>query len=182
MKKNEATAPQKRGVSRRLGYLLSFVGIIIAWQIAEHVTLEMSRLPVMTAPKVNHEGRNVNAKDFYPVWVKQAVVMTPKEDAGSIDDFFRLSKENPEVEEEVKPVDEPDYVAMFQSRVRIDGVSDNGVFIHGQFFKVGDTLDAYTMQSPQGGSIVPSIVSIGSGVMIFMVADKSIRFYYGRKA
>lgn len=181
MAKSEVLASQKPGVSRRLGYLLSFLGIIVAWQITEHVTLEMSRLPVLTAPKVNHKGRNVDAKDFYPVWVKQAVVMAPQEDAGSIDDFFRLEKEGSK-EEDAKPVEEPDYVAMFQSRVRIDGVSDNGVFIHGQFFKVGSTLDAYTMQTPQGASIVPLIESIGGGVMTFMVADKPVRFYYGKQA
>lgn len=181
MAKNELTVAQKRGVSRRVGYLLSVLGIVVAWQITEHVTLEMSRLPVMTAPKVNHKGRNVDAKDFYPVWVKQAVVMAPQEDAGSIDDFFRLEKEVAN-EKDTKPVDEPDYVAMFQSRVRIDGVSDNGVFIHGQFFKVGATLDAYSMQTPQGESIVPLIESIGDGVMTFLVADKPVRFYYEKQA
>lgn len=185
MTRETATNHSSRSIDKRLLYLGVAVAFWLAMEITTHIESQMKSLPVKTAPNVNYRGKAIDPKNFYPVWVKQAVATAPPDSSVNVDAFFRRQEEPKPVLVETTPLPtpaEPDYLAMFRNRARIDGIADNGVFINHQFFKVGSKLDSYAMPAPNGTVIIPVVESITSSTVTFRVGDKPLRFIYEKKA
>lgn len=169
---------KKRAINQRTTYIGALVILAVIWQVSSHITLRMNQLPVKTAPKVDHKGPMVDPKSFYPVWVKQAVAMTPAVDNAPLDSFFRRQEATVAPLAPEPPTPEPDYLAMFERQVRIDGISDNGVFINGVFVKAGAKLEAYSLLKSDGTSLVPVLESISSNRITFRIDEQTIHFQY----
>lgn len=152
--------------------------LFVTWQLSWHITDRVTHLQVKSAPKVDHQGPAVDPKSFYPVWVKQAVAMTPMADNTPLDSFFRR-QELPVTPPTPSPAPpEPDYQAMFERQVRIDGISDNGVFINGIFFKAGTKLEAFSLLKPDGSLLAPTLEAVSANHVTFQIDGQTVRFHY----
>ncbi|WP_323011476.1 hypothetical protein [Castellaniella sp.] len=166
------------GMTARTIYMGAAVVLFLTWQITDHVITRMRQMPVKMAPKVNHQGDLVDPKSFYPVWVKQAVALKPIDPDMNVDAFFR-KKEQPAAQEPLPaPAPEPDYVALFAQQVRIDGITDNGVFLNGRFVKLGSELQSLSVQRPNGGSVIPVLSAISMRFIEFRIGEQSLRIPY----
>ncbi len=145
----------KNGNIKTYVYLVLVVLLALAWRGGDAV------------------GAKLDAKSFYPVWIKQAAAMSA-EQAADVDALFKKH-------EEVKPVEiappkpvEPDYGEMLKYRVELAGVADNGAFINGQFYKVGAKINDLTYVTMSGASVTPVLWSVKKDAAILLLGKKSI--------
>lgn len=159
-----------------LGALLLLAG---TWRAGEAINLRLVSLPVKEAPRVDKNSVPIDAKSFYPVWVKQAAANPPIQKEGeseSVEALF-MEKKEPTIEQSTGvPVapDEPDYVQMFQQAARVDGVSDDGAFINGRFYKVGQKMVEFQIYGAGGQSVIPVIQSVQNGKITFRIGNKTL--------
>lgn len=166
------------GITARTVYIGAMAVLLTTWWITDHITSRMRHLPVKMAPKVNHQGDLVDPKSFYPVWVKQAVALKPVDTDMNVDTFFRKREQPKPAEPLPSPKPEPDYVALFAQQVRIDGITDNGVFLNGAFVRLGSELQSLSVQRPNGASVVPVLAAISMRFVEFRIGDQSVRIPY----
>lgn len=161
----------------RLYVVLGSVFVLAgAWRGSEWVAKSLLSLPIKQAPRVERPSAALDAKNFYPVWVRTAKA-TPATAAPvtAIDDLFKREDEL----EVHKPV-EPQYGAQFQQVAMIDGIADNGVFVNGEFYKVGARMEAYALQGA-GKPVVPVVESVNKGTVVFRVGAELVRFVAKRE-
>jgi hypothetical protein len=129
---------------------------------------------------VDHNNATLDAKSFYPVWVKQAVAMPHPDGEAEMDALFARKIDKPEAPklEPIKPV-EPDYGEWFKQVARVDGVSDDGVFVNRRFYKLGDKMDDLSFTTASGKPVVPVIESIKDGRVTFRVGKSTVVFLFG---
>lgn len=162
----------KVGMNSKLYLMLAGLVLIgAAWKGGEWINASrLSRLVVLEAPKVDIGGSNIDAKSFYPAWVKQVPAL---QDAGesdtSVDELFRAkaAKEKPQ-----KP--ETNYLETFQQMARIDGLADNGVFVNGRFYKAKERMEALTIQGTSGEAIVPVVEVVSANKIVFRVGGETL--------
>ena len=167
----------KRGNIRLYIYLGGLVLIGLTWRAGGAIAERLSQLTVKTAPRVDRNAVSLDAKSFYQVWVKQSVAMPPAQTDGEVDAFF---KRRVEVKQAPPKPTEPDYADMFRQTASVDGVADDGVFVSGKFYKVGDKLEDFAIATASGHSIVPFVESIKQGRVMFRIGKGTIAFLYGR--
>lgn len=167
-----------RSLNQRTLSIGALIMLFVTWQLSWHITDRVTQLPVKTAPKVDHQGPAVDPQSFYPVWVKQAVAMVPLTDNTPLDSFFRRQEipTKPLMPDPIPP--EPDYLAMLERQVRIDGISDNGVFINGVFFKSGTKLEALSLLKPDGTLLSPILEAISTHHVTFRIDGRTVSFQY----
>lgn len=159
-------------------YLIAFVVIAIGWRTGEYVNQQLTELQIKQAPRVDRNTATLDAKSFYPVWVKQSVAVAAEHVDSEVDSLFR----DREIQQpEIKPVEvvEPDYGEIFRQSVAINGVADDGVFVNGRFYKVGAKMDEVAMQSASGAMIIPRVESLKQGRVFFRVGKDRISFLFG---
>lgn len=157
-------------------YLGGLLLLAAVWRAGESVNARFEVMPVKEAPRIDRGTIPLDAKSFYPVWVKQAAAMPQVTQDSEVDELFRKREEaKPEM---LKPV-EPDYVEIFKASATVDGVSDNGAFVGGQFYKVGAKLHEFAIASANGQTVVPVLHSIKNGKITFTIAGRTLSFVYG---
>lgn len=149
--------------------ILILIGLL--WRAGNAVNAHLNELPIEAAPRVNNILPPLTEKNFYPVWVKQAVAQAPVADNSQVDALFKHVDKK--ISAQVKP-QEPDYGAMFKQRVVIDGVANNGLFIGGHFYAVGEKLEPYFTTTLAGKILVPVLVSVNSDLAAFEFDQKKI--------
>jgi len=143
--------------------------------------MRLAALPIKEVPRVDRSNVTLDAKSFYPVWVKQAVAMARGSGASEMDALFsRKTSEEPDKLEPVKPV-EPDYGEWFKRVARVDGVADDGVFVNGRFYKLGSKMQEFSFTASGGKPVTPVVESIKNGKVTFRVGQSTVAFLFGRK-
>ena len=171
----------KSGNARLYMYLVAMVAIAAVWRAGEAIHLRLAQLPVKEAPRVDRDSTPFDAKSFYPVWVKQAAAMPSIIDGdGEVDALFK-KKEEPKLELELPKPPEPDYGELFKQLASVDGVADNGVFINGRFYKVGEKMEEFTFTTGSGKPVVVMVESIKDGRVVFRVGKSKVSFIFGAK-
>lgn len=167
----------KRGGSNLYLYVVTLLLVGMTWRGGEYVQLRMAELEVKEAPKVHMPSAPIDQKNFYPVWLKQPSAQIKSQGDAEVDALFMKPAEP---KQEIKPV-EPDYVAMFQQSATVDGVADNGVYVNGTFYKVGDKLQDLSIAAIGGAAVVPVVEAIKDGKVVFRVGPKHVSFIYGQR-
>lgn len=172
----------KSGNARLYILLGSMFVVASTWRAGDAINLRLFELTVKEAPRVDRNSVPINAKSFYPVWVKQAAAIPPVRSEGESDsvDALFMAKQEPKIEppKPMAPV-EPDYVQMFQQRARVDGVSDDGAFVNGRFYKVGQKMEEFHFSALNGQPVVPVIESIKTGKITFTIGKQKLSFQTG---
>lgn len=170
----------KSGSARLYLYLGAIALAAFAWRAGETINASLSTLIVKAAPHVARNAVPIDAKSFYPVWVKQSVALPIAQFDGEVDTYFRKHEE--EKHEPPKPP-EPDYGEMFKAAASVDGVADDGVFVNGKFYKIGATLDELAIATATGKTIIPEVERIANGRVVFRVGKATVtfRFAEGRR-
>ena len=168
--------------------LWSYIGILMVmaglWKAGEAINIKLGALPVKTAPKAAQASATLDQKNFYAVWVKQisAAIPVPADDAAATDAIFR---QKPEVLPLAPPLPtkppEPDYRDAFKQSASITGVSDDGIFVNGSFYRIGQKLDELTIMSETGKPITPVLASMKGGQATFLVGKHSVVFLIGKE-
>jgi len=160
--------------------LIALVALAAVWRAGEAVNMQLAQLPVKEAPRVDRGSAALDAKSFYPVWVKQAVAMPRPDGETEIDALFARKVDQPEEPkfEPIRPV-EPDYGEWFKQVARVDGVSDDGVFVNGRFYKLGDKMQDLAFTTASGKPVIPVVESIKEGRVTFRVGKGSVVFLLG---
>lgn len=166
----------KSGRTRLYLYLGAMLVIVGGWRTGETINQRFGELTVKQAPKVDRSAVVIDAKSFYPVWVKQAVAIPAVYEHSEVDALFR--KKVPQPIEPPKLV-EPDYSEMFRQAVVVDGVADDGVFCNGRFYKVGDSMPEFTLTTSSGAPLIPVLESIHNGRVTFRIGRAALAFVYG---
>lgn len=162
----------RSGINIRL-YLFLF-GIVLvagAWKGGEWITTtRLASLVVLQAPKVDIGGTTINAKSFYPAWVKQAVVVpNVADDDTSVDELFRRK-----AAQEAPPAATPNYLDIFRQNARIDGITDSGVFVNGRFYRAKEKLEPLAIQGVSGDTIIPVVESVSKTRIVFRVGRETV--------
>lgn len=156
-------------------YVAALLLLLGLWRAGEAVSEQLLSLPVKAAPKTGGGAPALDEKSFYPVWVKQAGAREPVSQDQPVDSVFKLPIAPAQAASALTPVvTEPDYGLLFRQSVQIDGVADDGLFINGKFYAVGAKLTALAMTSPAGKLIVPTLVSLMDGRVVFEVNGQKI--------
>ncbi len=167
----------------RLYILLGSMFIVgSTWRAGEAINLHLFKLPVTSAPRVDRNSVSIAKNSFYPVWVKQALATPPasNESEGESVDVLFLARQEPKIEPlRIEAPPEPDYLQMFKQAAQIDGVSDDGVFVSGRFYKVGQKMEEFQFSGPSGTPIIPSVESIKAGKITFAIGKDRLVFQTG---
>lgn len=164
-----------KGSAKLYIYLGVAVAAGLTWHAGEYVNGRLRLLIVKAAPQVDRNSISMDAKSFYPVWVKQASAVAPSQVDGELDTLFQ-KRADPSLEPPKPP--EPDYGEIFKARARVDGVSDDGAFVNGRFYKAGSKLEELALTSTTGMSIVPMIESVANGRILFRVGKDTAVFRF----
>jgi len=172
----------KSGNAKLYTLLGSLFVLASAWRVGDAINLRLFDLPVIEAPRVDSNSAPITVKSFYPVWVKQAAAIPPghqESDVDSVDALFG-QKLGPKIEPpKPLPQIEPDYMQMFQQAARVDGVSDDGAFVNGRFYKVGQKMEDFRVSGLTGQPVVPVIESIKAGKITFTIGKQKVFFQTG---
>lgn len=154
---------------RGLFTLLGIVLVVGAWRVGALInTTRLNSLPVIEAPKVDIGASAIDAKSFYPAWIKQPAAQVPAVEVdSSVDDLFQRK------DKEVGPA-APNYLEVFQQTARIDGVSDGGVFVNGRFYRAGEKMAALAIQGAGGGTIIPVVKFVTVQKIVFGVGEETV--------
>ncbi|TRZ66932.1 MAG: hypothetical protein D4S02_06000 [Rhodocyclaceae bacterium] len=163
------------GSARLYVYLAVIAAATMVWRGGEYVDNQLLTLAVKAAPRVEKNNEPMDSKNFYPVWVKQSVALPPLQVDAEVDVYFKKVEE-PKVDPPRPP--EPDYGAMFRESATVDGVSDDGVFVNGQFYKIGARIEELAVMPASGKAIIPVVESIASGRVIFRVGKAGVAFRF----
>lgn len=172
----------KTGNARLYILLGSMFVVGSAWRAGDAINQRLLQLPVTAAPRVDRNSVSIAKNSFYPVWVKQAVATppAPNESEGESVDALFMAKQEPKIEPpRIEAPPEPDYVQMFKQAARIDGVSDDGIFVGGRFYKVGQKMEEFQFSGPSGTPIIPSVESIRAGKITFAIGKDKLVFQTG---
>lgn len=172
----------RSGNAKLYGLLLAVFLVVGAWRAGETVDTRLAALQVKQVPHVDRGSVPIDVKSFYPVWVKQAAATPPVpqgDGSASLDVLFNVKNEpKPEDLKPLAPL-EPDYVQMFKRAAAVGGISDDGVFINGRFYAIGEPLDELAMSGPRGARVVPAVESIRDGRITFRIGGKHLVFFAG---
>jgi len=159
----------RSGNTRLYLYLAVLVVMAIFWRTGEAINAKLAELPVKEAPKSGKSAVVLNEKSFYPVWVKQAVARAPVVDDTQVDLLFKREDEVEKKKADIKPIApiEPDYGQMFREAIQIEGVADDGLFISGHFYAVGENMEPFAVTTAAGKRLVPKLVSLKNGKATF---------------
>lgn len=156
--------------STRLYLVLGFgLAIGLALRAAMWVQASIEELPIKQAPRVERAAVSMDAKKFYPVWVKQASARPPAAVEARVDDLF---KREDDLEAARREKVAPDYEALFRQATKITGIADNGVFANGRFYKVGGRMEPLSAEG--GPSISPVVASVSAERVVFLVGSKRV--------
>jgi hypothetical protein len=160
--------------------LIALVALAAIWRAGEAINMRLAELPVKEAPRVDRNNTTLDAKSFYPVWVKQAVAMPRPDDGAEMDALFTRKIDKPE-EPKLEPIKsvEPDYGEWFKQVARVDGVSDDGVFVNGRFYKLGDKMQDLSFTTASGKPVTPVVESIKKGRVTFRIGKSTVVFLFG---
>jgi len=160
--------------------LIALVALAAVWRAGEAINTRLAALPVKEAPRVDRSNVALDAKNFYPVWVKQAVAMPRQDGASEMDALFAGKVNKPEEPKlgPIRPV-EPDYGEWFKQVARVDGVADDGVFVNGRFYKLGDKMQDLAFTTAGGKPVTPVVESIKGGKVTFRVGKSTVAFLFG---
>jgi hypothetical protein len=134
------------------------------------VNQRLGELEVKSAPHVNTQSASTS-KTFYPVWIRQKAVVRGEQDGVNVDGVFR----KPELaKKEVKPVD-PDYMAQLKQQLTLEGVANDGAFLNGHFYQVGQLLNDFAFKRLNGATVVPRLARVkGNQAVIAGDAGKTV--------
>lgn len=162
-----------------MGALALMAGL---WKSGEAINHKLASLPIKTAPKSKKSTEIIDQKSFYAVWVKRLASSSPEiiEDDQAIENLFNRKEEEKliPVFTPEKPIG-PDYPQIFKSRAQITGVSNDGIFINRQFYKIGQPIENLSMPVENGKTIKPVLQSIKNGKAVFMVNKQPVIFLLG---
>jgi hypothetical protein len=144
--------------------------MVVAWSGSNFLLKQIQTLPISALPTPPEIATIIDVKTLYPVLVEMTKKQTTSQvgDDGNIDEVFKAA-------EEVKikiPTPPPiDYVALFKNATTLEGISLNGAFINGKFYKKGEVI-ATNVFFEAGNKIKPVLSSIN---------QKSIGVTIGKK-
>lgn len=157
-------------------YLIAMLIVSVGWKIGESINQRFSEMEIKQAPRIDRSASILDAKSFYPVWVKQLVANPQPGPEQEVDTLFNRREEKPV--EPPKPA-EPDYGELFKQQARIDGISETGAFINGTFYRTGERLDDFAYTSPDGRRIIAVLKSTEGGRLRFQIGAQTLSFIYG---
>lgn len=160
----------KSGNLRMYGYLAALAALVLLWRMGESINQRLAAITIKEVPRVAKRSMNLDAKHFYPAWVKQAVARAPPIEGAPIDPLFRKEDER---RAEPKPVP-PDHAAIFRQLARIDGIANDGCFINGRFYQVGEELKSLALPLAEGGALIPVVKSVGVGKVTIALGRQKI--------
>lgn len=168
----------RSGSVRMYLYIGSVLVIAGVWRMGEAVNLRLANLPVKEVQRVGQEPIALDAKGLYPVWVKQAASAGIASQA-DVEGLFRKAEpalKSPGQMPDAQPAPPPDYAGMFKQLARVDGVSNDGVFLNGRFYRVGQVIDALPLGFSGSAPVVPVVESIDQGRVVFRVGKAQVAF------
>jgi len=164
---------------RLYGYVIILALLAGAWRAGEAINRRLAATVVLEAPKAATSAEAITEKNFYPVWVKQAVATPPPAEEKELDALFRRPEEPKLVIAAPEPP-EPNYEEMFKRSARIDGVADDGVFLNSSFYKAGAAIDELAMVTPRGNRIIPQVDSVSNDRVTFRISNHRLVFMFRR--
>lgn len=156
----------KSGRTRLYLYLGAVLIIAGGWRIGETINQRFATLVVKEAPRIDRSAVAIDAKSIYPVWVKQAVARAAVYEHTEVDALF-LKKAQQQIEP--PPVLESDYGELFRQAVVVDGVSSDGAFCNGRFYKMGDTMPEFAFTTASGAPLIPILEGVHKGAVTFRI-------------
>lgn len=133
---------------------------LAVWLAGDALTLRLAGLPVHSVAGQHRTAAPADLRTLFPVWVRGSAAPAARADDG-IDAVLRPAA--PAIPAP-GPADgasvAPDYPALLASRLVLDGVSADGAFLNGKFYRVGAPIADF--EYPLGGrQIVPVLSRVG---------------------
>lgn len=154
-------------------YACMAVVLWLTWTLVDYVNENLNSVAVERVKTVQEVSVPFDVHNLYPVEVRAAKrgPVTPVGD--DIDRAFR--KDPPPMAPEPVEPPEPDYSALLQQYMLVDGIGTNGVFIHGKFYSVGEAVPEYSYPM-RGRTIVPVVASVSGNTVVIKHGAKTAVF------
>lgn len=164
----------KSGSTRVYLYLIVMIVVAAGWRAGEWINRRLAELPIHEAPRAERNAAPIEPRSFSAVWVKQSGTAPRASGDIEVDSLFR-KKEEPKVDPP-KAVVALDYAGMFRQAAQVDGVADDGVFVNGRFYKIGEKLHELAVAAGDVKPVVPVLESIKGGKVTFRVGAGKVSF------
>lgn len=155
----------KKATSANIAAAVLALATMGAWSLGGYVNENLAELPVKRVPgkpaaDVGKQGKLFDVKSLFPVWVASNAKARPAEGDDSIETLFKNQPQQAEVQAAPPAAPAvPDYASLLGSHMRIDGIGEDGAFINGKFYHVGEAIPDF--EYPVGNrQIVPRLAEV----------------------
>lgn len=150
------------------------LGLVLygTWSLSIYFNDHLSQAEVKRVRTVQEVSTPFDIQALYPVWVANTKKAVAEGGAQGIDDLFK--KDEPKVAAVVAPP-EPDYSVLLGQFMKVESAANNGAFINGKFYKVGELVPEYSYPS-HGKQIVPVVSAVRGNVVTIAHGKKKTDF------
>jgi hypothetical protein len=150
------------------------VVLLLLWGCVEFSNKKLNELKIKEAPRVEVVTNRIDVKGLYPVVVRVKKVdgNNKDEESNEIDGAFKAAVEEVTEKIVVAPVD---YVSQIKEMVSLTGTGNDGAFINGQFFRLGDIV-LPAIISDGAVHINPVLHSVGKDEATLSFNNRKIKF------
>lgn len=140
---------------------------LCAWSLSDYVNANLEALPVKRVPSLQASGVDqFDVKNLFPVWVANSARNRAEENGErSVDDLFKENaKDLPPTAAQLEAAPAPapalpDFAALLATHMHLEGISGNGGFVNGKFYKVGEEITDFAY--PNGNQqVIPKVVEV----------------------
>lgn len=126
------------------------------WHITGLANNRLAQIPVKAPPATAAPIPSTDVRRIYPATAMKPVAQVKAANA-DVDAVFRSK---PAPEEDIAPPP-PDYSAMFEAQIKLQGVATNGAFLNGRFYVIGQDMPRLAIARADGTQLVPKLAGVG---------------------
>lgn len=147
-------------------FLIVGIAVFGLWRLTGMVNDKLAQIPVKAPPANAAPTPSTDIRRIYPATAVRPSVQVQSGGA-DVDAVFRGRLAEAE-EDQAEPA--PDYSAMFQQQIQLQGVASNGAFINDRFYVVGQAMPRLAVARADGSQMIPKLAALGSG-QVTIIAD-----------
>lgn len=145
----------------------------LLWQGLDYVGANLRQVPVKAVPPPAATATMLNAQSLYPVLVRHEGAATPDKSMPSIDSLFVAKPANRSAVPQLPALD---IGAIVMAQARVDGLTAQGAFINGRFYRIGEPIEALAVHDGKA-IMVPVLQALGQDTVELAGGGRKFRLH-----
>lgn len=154
---------------------LAFTGAVLAcgWAGLEQINTNLGQLPVHQVEQVS-DAAAMQLPEIFPVWVTPRHTKVELQPASEMETAFEKPPVVEAVEEEDAELAAPTYAETLKAAITVQGTTDTGVFLNGNFYRTGADASGLAFDGVDGQRVVPRVVAVSARKLVIAVAGERL--------